>query len=279
MSGCGGAWPFTEDLEPIVEACREVHHRQQLRARSRQFDRQRHSLQARADACDRPHLLVGRCEPVRGRSGTFDEQLHRRSGSEVGDVGGGVGGLEGGQGELDLPRHGECFPAGREDPQVGAVVEETLDCCGGGVDDVFAVVEHEQPAAMAHLASEPPLGCLPGEEFGLWQPEGVRHRRRDVRGIGGARERDEPGSVVGLRRDRPGGLESNRGLARASGAGHGHEPLRRQQRCDLRDLVVAPNDGDEPVGQGPALGDGASRRRLEPLVLPQDRSLEVRQRR
>ncbi len=58
--------------------------------------------------------------------------------------------------------HAEGFAAGGQDPDAGAVGEEALGEFGGGTDDVLAVVEDEEQAAVRAVLDELGGGVVGG---------------------------------------------------------------------------------------------------------------------
>ena len=69
------ACAIDEHLEPIAQAGDECLRRQDARARGRQLDRERQSVQAHADLGNRGRILLGHLETRLGGSSTLDEQL------------------------------------------------------------------------------------------------------------------------------------------------------------------------------------------------------------
>jgi len=113
-----------------------------------------------------------------------------------------------------LPRESERLPAGGEDPECGASLEQFLhQLCHRG-DQVLAVVENQQQLAPGELVDRR-LGAAPAGV--LDQSENPPHRR-DHRGVVGERpELDQP-DAVGLL-GTGGELEGDARLAGATGSG------------------------------------------------------------
>ena len=126
-----------EQPEPVIETIAYFGGRHGLHSRCRQLDRQRDAVEAAADLDDGGGVLGPTQRDVRGDpASAFVEQRCR------GRVDAGVQGWHGP--EL-LVGHPQRLPAGGEDPHSRRAREDRVDHVGGGVQDMFAVVEHQQP--------------------------------------------------------------------------------------------------------------------------------------
>ena len=135
------------------------------------------------------------------------------------------------------------------DPQPLAAASDERHCCragqdrldhlGGGIEDVLAVVEDDQePAADERLGD-----AVRHAEAGLG---GDAQRGRDRighgRGIADRSQLHQPDPVRELVRQGGGDLKCEAGLADATDAGQGHEPVRVHQLGQLRHLELAPDE-------------------------------------
>ena len=228
---------------------------EQLHPRRGQLDRQRHAVEAGADAGDGRSVVVRDGEPGLDRHGPGDEQLDRLV---LGDrlrrarplVGPQVELLELGQREeverdrqagnrvLLLPGDPQRGPARGDDRDVRARAEEIPDD-GRAVDDLLEVVEDEQDPARSD-----PLGqqLERRPSAGLDEPDRPGDDRRDEGRISNGLERHEPQPVRVAFGNIGGELEREAGLARPAGAGQREQPRRLEQAAGLGQLRLAPDE-------------------------------------
>ncbi len=124
------------------------------------------------------HLeLLGRRGPARPHGlRSVDEQVDR---------GGVAAHRQRVHGHEVLAVDGEALPAGGQDADVGSPGEDRLGQLRGGVDDVLAVVEHEQPGLhpehLGHAVEQARADALvDAEGVGHGQRDGGRVRRRQL---------------------------------------------------------------------------------------------------
>ncbi len=138
----GVAVPAGEQLEPVMQACRDLANRERLDARGGELDRQRQAIELRAHVLDVvPHALV-EGEVRSDRRGTETEQSR--------------GGFDGQRRDrlLGLAVDRQGFTAGGDQSNVGAGREHRAGDGGGRVEDVLAVVEDDDGLAVAQRGEE-----------------------------------------------------------------------------------------------------------------------------
>ena len=199
-----------------------------------ELDGQRHAVEAADDGSDQPQ--------VRGRgpdpAGPVEEERHRRHRGEVGLP---VGHRERPEPVGVLGGEPERFPAGRQDREPRARREHDLDGGAGGVEQVLAVVHHEQAGAVAQHRE------AGRQDVALHdvQPQGRGQRVRHGLRIGDGGEQQHGRCPV---RDLPGHPR----LAHPARPDHCDQPFRREQPVQRGDLGRA---ADEP-GRGRRRGRG-----------------------
>lgn len=218
MPGESGPAAAGQQPEPVVEAVRELLGGHRAEPDGGQLDRERHPVERGADAGQRPvvgEVLVPRRRPVA-------QQLD------------GLGARE----RLDRPQRlagdSQRFPARREDPQSAALAEQAVRESGRGLDDVLAVVEHQQRFAVADRGDQP-VHRIRGGRFAeqrVAEAEPGQRGLRDVVPAPDGGEFDQPGAVVQVADQRAGGFRRQPGLSRSAGPGEGGEPMPRHQVAD-----------------------------------------------
>lgn len=157
--------------------------------------------------------------------------------------------------EHPFPGEPERLPARGEQPQSRGGREQLANDGRDQGEDVLAVVQDEEQAAIGEVRGELVLGRAGGL---VRDAQPGQHRTGD-RGAVGAQveitERDEPDAVrVGLV-DRPGHLQSDPGLADPTRAGQRDQPGPAQRcfgRGDLRDAADARVDRSWGSRHGPS---------------------------
>ncbi len=139
--------------------------------------------------------------------------------------------------------------------------EEAFGELGGGSDDVLAVVEDEEQAAVGAVFDEARGGVgggrgrgLAGDEGALAQAEGAEDGAGNGSGVVQAGEFDDPaGFVVGR-----GGVFGEAGLSRTAGAGEGDEAQPGQVGVEGGEFGLAADEGGQAGAEVPAedLGPG-----------------------
>jgi len=142
--GCARA--AREQPESILQPDVDLIHRQDRHACRGQLDRERNTIETAADLCD--HSRVGRSHRQTRFNGgrTLDEEsgglgLERRVGAESRQR---LGQRQRRDAADCLSRHSERFTARRDNPQRRRPSEQRLSELGTGIDQVFAVVQHEE---------------------------------------------------------------------------------------------------------------------------------------
>ncbi len=183
----GGA----EQPEAVVEAHADLADRQAADQRGRQLDRQRDAVEPRADLGHAVERLARRGEAGQRGPAPLQEQLHRlgpQDGVGVDPDRAGVGQPQRADAQHALGRHLQVLPARGQDAGRRAALQHGLGRLGGGLDDVLAVVEHDQHLVVAdrpaQVVERPGLVGLGAERRA--------HRPRDQARFGHGRQVDEP---------------------------------------------------------------------------------------
>lgn len=241
MPGNGRATASRQQLEVVVDADRDLAERERPDARGREFDRERQAVGCRANALDVADRLVGDGEVGSSRYPAVREQPDRRVAQCLFGWGAWRGNGQPGHGRDQLAGDAERFAAGGEHAQARAGGEQFRGELGDGVDDVLAVVEHEQHRALGERGDQAfgrLMRCVAAlrwdRERGFAQPERREHRLRDVGAARERREFDEADRACLAR-----GLDRQPGLAGAAGAGQRDETAALQQLADAAQLLVA----------------------------------------
>src|SRR5215212_7057190 len=232
-----------DSAETIVE----VSHAERIQATGGQLEGERKAVEGPDDASDRRSEAGMDLQPRVRVAGTFEEQLPGSAPLEVAKVGVSRWETERREAQHDFAREAERLPAGGQHRQVWAGVEHVDHEVTHSLDDVFAVVEHEQPTVDVD-----DLGEQRGQRSRTVRshPEGSRRRGGDISRSTDGGERDHAAS----RRFREGvdelergelisGVESTRGPQppavpatdpeRVDGLAVGGERLHEQLMCPL----------------------------------------------
>ena len=251
-----------EQRETVVESPRDLLYRQGLDPGGGELDGQRQPVEGSADRLDDGGGLLVEHEPGAQLCGAGGEQRDR------------VGDRERFEGIDGLAVEPQRKLAGGEDAQVRGGVQQAGGQVGHGVDDVFAVVEHEDGLGAGDAVEEHLFTAGEVQRLG----HGLGYRR----GGGGRVESDEPDAVGGIQV--AGHLDGGAGLADTGRSDQRHQPPVTEQPIAGGDLVGPPDQRCRERGQvadrerwrgGPV--DGAA----EGGTVPQDlafESAEVRSR-
>ena len=142
--------------------------------------------------------------------------------------------------------------AGGQHAQRRCALQQPVDEVGDGLEQVLAVVEHEQHLATCQRIDE---GLEAGLALRNRHAELLRHGMRQKSGVGEAGELDPP-CAVALALDLGAGNRLGKAaLADAAGADHGDEPVQGEQAGEQHQVVVAADQirsRRRQVGPGPA---------------------------
>jgi hypothetical protein len=209
MPAAGGATALAEQAESLVDARQDrrgTHRRDSGRG---QLDSERDPVEAMAELLDGRGVVGGHREVVAGCLGALDEQPYR------------VVLARRPHDERRLAVDAESLLAGRENGDRGAAVHHQVDDARHRVDQVLAVVHHDQRLAPTQRTRKRLLASsLP--------TLGKSHRRRDrarhERVVVDCREVDEPRAVRVLRHRARGRLHRQACLPDTTRPGERHHP-------------------------------------------------------
>jgi hypothetical protein len=145
------------------------------------------------------------------------------------------------------------FPARGQDPQHGAGGEQLDGELGGGVDEVLAVVQHEQPDPTGERIAQ----GMPRLIGHLRQADGVGDRVDDHLGLADVGQPDQP-RTVGVGQG-GGVLDDQPGLTHPGRAHKGDQPLLGQQPGHGGQLTVAAEEGGQRPPEATRRGHAAGR--------------------
>jgi hypothetical protein len=227
-----------------------------------ELDGQRQTVQAPADVGHRRGVVTVEDKARVGRPGPVHEQPHpvvaghhlrarvqRPAGTIVGRR---AGHLQRRNRPDQLTRHAQHLTAGQQHPQSRGAPQQAHDQVRAAVDDVFAVVQHEQQDPIPEDVDEP-VGRIDrrcARRAGL-----VAHAQRDRHGLGRqpgtcqGGQLDQPHPVGKLGRQPPGRLDGHAGLAGSTRSGHGDQPMPADQLGRLGQVPVPAYQAGKPLGQ------------------------------
>ena len=240
--------------EAVTQAVEDLGQRHHAHARRRQLDPKGQTVQAVTDLAHGGGVVNADAEIGPGQPRTVDEEFDRfvRERQRRHPPGRFAG-------------HPDRLTARREDRQLRAGAQERDDEFGARVEQVLAVVEHEEHRTV----TEEPRKCVGcGAARLVREAERPDRRYRHHLGIGDRREIDEPHIAVELGCRLGGDLHRQPGLTDAARAGQGHQPVLGQGL----DHVVRQGDATHEPRQlhGKAIGNdaagGAQRRKLDVQV-------------
>ena len=145
MARQGGAAAAGQQMEAVIQAGGDLLHREQPDPRRSQLDRQRDAIQPAANCATAAALSSVIWKPSRqaaarswnSRTASYCLSFSPASGSSA------PGMLERRHIEHRFARDAQRLPAGRQDMQVRAATQQSLDQLGAGFDQVLAVVQHQ----------------------------------------------------------------------------------------------------------------------------------------
>ncbi|PPS87799.1 hypothetical protein BZZ08_02782 [Streptomyces sp. MH60] len=244
VAGRLGTVAPAEQTETVVQAVGQLVRAEGAQPGRGQLDGQGQPVQGRADL---RHARVA-VEAGAHRAGAFQEQLDRRARRQRRNRHQGLAGDP------------EALPAGGEDPYAPAGAQQQCRQCGGGVDQVLAVVEHEQRLAVLQGGQQPLGGVHARGAEALAHPERGEHGVRDLSAVGQGRQLDEADVRRGDRRLAPARrLDREPGLAGAAGTGERDQACVGEQGRDAVQLRVPADTAGQLGGQpGAARGGGGA---------------------
>jgi len=206
-----------------------------------QLDGQRHPVQPPADRHHQRAGLLASGHAGALRPGPVDEQRHRvgrvrRRGAVVT----GSGQRQRRHPVNGLPADAERLSAGGQQMHPRAAPQDRVGGLGAAVDQVLAVVQHDQDVLRGQRIDQGP-GDRPARLPGDPQRPGNRRRHRVL--AGDRRELHQPHPVTGSVQHLGGHLQAQPGLATPPGPGQGDQARGLHQRPDLCQLPAA---ADEP---------------------------------
>jgi hypothetical protein len=288
VPGQGGAAPLGQEAEAVVQASGDLLRGQSGHPRGGQLDRERYAVEPPADLDDARGVPLGQVEAGQRAPRPLDEQPRGlgalRVRPRVHAVGARAARLRHAQRRHPPPRlagNAEGLAAGCQDPEAGAAPEKRVRERGARVDEVLAVVEHEQepprPQVVDQRFVDGPVGLVGQAERGGDGP-GDQRRRGDRRQI------DEPDPVRVVARQPVGDLDREARLADPARPGQRDQAGHGEERADLGALRLAPDEagraerevaprpGGVPKAVAPALAqqgrDGGEAGRLCPVERP-----------
>jgi hypothetical protein len=145
---------------------------------------------------------------------------------------------------------------------VGTPAQEHIDQAGAGVEEVLAVVEHQEQVSGAQGRQE----CRQqGLARLLAHSDGRRHGRDDHGRIDQGRQLDQPDRLGKGPNDGTGDVQRQTSLATATGARKRHEAMVSEQVDDVRRLLAATHEAGE-LGRQVVAGPLEARPRSSPVV-------------
>jgi hypothetical protein len=296
MPGHRGPAAAGQQLEPAVEAGRDLLRGHGAQPGRGQLDGQRHAVERTADPRHSGRVGLGETEPREDGAGPLDQQAHRGVSVDTGRRPGWPGGKRAGPfrnigryggvrwqrqrayGPPRFPRDVQRLAAGGQDADLRAGGEDAVGQRRRGLDQVLAVVQDQQRSLCGQRGQHPaervrllvrrrgltgrqPRGQrLAGvEQRLLAQAEHAQDGGDEVGRVGDGGQLDQPHPVGHRGRLGAGGLDGQPGLARPAGAGEGDQAVRGQKFGDLGEFGVAPDEAGELGAQVAAAGAGRGR--------------------
>jgi hypothetical protein len=146
----------------------------------------------------------------------------------------------------------------REQAQLRAGAQEVLGKPGTGVDEVFAIVEHEQQLRLSQALQDVPEQAAVRP---LAHTENTGNRLQDQLRIEHRRQIDHPGAIPDLLGHSCGDLDRQPGLSGPAGPRQGDETGAAEQRREFLELPLASNKAGELGQQIVAAGRRGAKQR------------------
>jgi hypothetical protein len=242
------ARPVGEQCEALIQPLVQFLHRHRPQARGRKLDRQRYAIEAVADRSQRRGILGRDAEMGTQQSRAVDEQAHAFIGkhSVRRDVVARTRHRERRDSVGKLSCDAEPLPARYENDDVRAATQNEIHELHASLEQVLGVVEHEQQLIRGKMVAE----CLDQGPHRLLLD--FKHLGRSLRHETRIRERGEfyEPNTVGKRVDQPARhFDHQARLARTTGTGQRHQPVRFHELLELRDLLFATDEARQVIGQ------------------------------
>ena len=231
------ARPGRQQGQAAIEPPRDLVDPQPAHARGRELDRQRQTVEPRADEGNGRGILGGRDEVGHDARHAIDEELGRV-------------GLDGarqaeGRHRIEvLARQPKLRLAGGDDRQARGAGEQ-LGQQRRRVEHVLEVVEDEQALPGPEVIGQNGRGWLAAD---LSHPDRRGDRGRDLSRIGDGRQPDEPGTVAKVGRHLRCRLDDQSRLPGAGRTDQRHQPGRSKQLADGIRLPLPPDERGEGDG-------------------------------
>ena len=217
-----GARAAGQQPEPVHQTVQDLVEGQGPNAGRREFDRQWHAVEAVADGGHRAGVVRRDVKVGAHQAGAVGEQ-----------VDGVVAQRQRRHPPDRLTRHAERFAARGEQRQLGACADERGGDPGAFVEQVLAVVEHDEHPAVGSEAQHDVDG---GHARKVGQTQRADHRAGDDVGVGDRREVDVEDPPVELGPDPAREFDGQPGLADSARPGQRHQAVRAQRRAHLGEL-------------------------------------------
>jgi hypothetical protein len=233
-----------EQTEDVVQAPRDLLGGYHPDAGGGQLDRQRDAVEPAADLRDRGAVRLAEAEGGEHGARAVDEELHRLAGGQPlrGELLRVVGERERGHQPGRLARNAERLAAARQQREARAAPQQRIGERGAGVDQVLAVVEHEQKRARLEVLGERLLGITAGL---LAQAELLGDLGGQERRVGERGELDPFDPVRVIARDARGDLQREARLAASARAGQGEQARAAEQPAHRGDLALTADEAGE----------------------------------
>ena len=248
MAGYGGPATRGEQPEHVVEPGGDLLGIEDAGPRGGQLDGQREPVEPLADVRDRHGVVVPQLERRPHRLGPLDEQADRlaRGRHRAGDGLAGLRERERRHQPGALAAAPERLAARGHDAEPWAANEQRLRQAGARLDQMLAVVEHEQRIPIAQRLEQ---GVPRRADAVAAHAQRVGHVVRHELGIRKWGELHPRDSVRVLRAQAGGHLEGETGLAAAARAGEREEPRTLEQLLHGRRLALAADKRSELGGR------------------------------
>ena len=239
----GGRRPGVGAQQPetVIQALCERARAEAPEACGGQLQRERQAVEPEADTRHVARVLVVHREPGDGRGGAVGQQPHGLVARQLlrGVAALGIGDRQRGHAEHDLPVGAQRLAGRRQDRQSRRPAQQLVAEGRTGGEQVLAVVEHEQRRSWSEELHDALKRRAPGHRGHLERRRGGVHDEASLLDAG---ELDERGAVGIVALAATCQLEGQPCLARAAGAGEREQARGAQQRGQLAELVLAPDE-------------------------------------